>query len=52
MTGTFDRIVSVGMFERVGVGHYRTFMRMIRRCLTPEGLFLRRMEGYLVKKRW
>jgi cyclopropane-fatty-acyl-phospholipid synthase len=40
LTGTFDRIVSVGMFEHVGAGHYRTFMRMIRRCLAPEGLFL------------
>jgi len=36
----FDRIVSVGMFEHVGAGRYRTFMRMIRRCLAPEGLFL------------
>jgi cyclopropane-fatty-acyl-phospholipid synthase len=40
LTGTFDRIVSVGMFEHVGAGHYRTFMRMIHRCLAPEGLFL------------
>lgn len=37
---TFDRIVSVGMLEHVGVYRYRTFMRMIRRCLTDEGLFL------------
>jgi cyclopropane-fatty-acyl-phospholipid synthase len=37
---TFDRIVSVGMFEHVGAGHYRAFMQMIRRCLAPEGLFL------------
>ncbi len=26
----FDRIVSVGMFEHVGVGHYRTFFRSMR----------------------
>jgi len=37
---TFDRIVSVGMFEHVGVYRYRTFMRTIRRCLTADGLFL------------
>jgi len=37
---TFDRIISVGMFEHVGAGRYRTFMRVIRRCLDPEGLFL------------
>jgi cyclopropane-fatty-acyl-phospholipid synthase len=40
MSDTFDRIVSVGMFEHVGVGHYRTFMRMVRRCLAAEGVFL------------
>ncbi|BBO70361.1 cyclopropane-fatty-acyl-phospholipid synthase [Desulfosarcina alkanivorans] len=40
LNGTFDRIVSVGMFEHVGAGRYRTFMRRIRGCLAPEGLFL------------
>jgi cyclopropane-fatty-acyl-phospholipid synthase len=40
LEGRFDRIVSVGMFEHVGVWHYRTFMRTIRRCLVPNGLFL------------
>jgi cyclopropane-fatty-acyl-phospholipid synthase len=40
LAGTFDRIVSVGMFEHVGAGRHRTFMRMIHRCLAPEGLFL------------
>jgi cyclopropane-fatty-acyl-phospholipid synthase len=36
----FDRIVSVGMFEHVGVGHYRTFFKVIRRCLKPDGVAL------------
>ena len=40
VAGSFDRIVSVGMFEHVGVRHYRTFMRTVRRCLAPGGLFL------------
>ncbi len=40
MNETFDRIVSVGMFEHVGVGNYRTFMKTARRCLAPQGLFL------------
>jgi cyclopropane-fatty-acyl-phospholipid synthase len=40
MRGTFDRIVSVGMFEHVGGAHYRTFMKAIRRCLASGGLFL------------
>lgn len=38
--GTYDRIVSVGMFEHVCADSYKTFMRMVRRCLKPEGLFL------------
>jgi len=37
---TFDRIVSIGMFEHVGVSRYRTFMNIVARCLKPEGLFL------------
>jgi cyclopropane-fatty-acyl-phospholipid synthase len=40
MKGAFDRIVSVGMFEHVGAFRYRTFMRMVRRCLASGGLFL------------
>ena len=38
--GTFDRIVSIGMFEHVCSVNYRTFMQIIRRCLAPDGLFL------------
>lgn len=38
--GTYDRIVSVGMFEHVRVRNYRVFMRLVRRCLKPDGLFL------------
>ncbi len=40
MRDTFDRIVSVGMFEHVGERHYRTFMKVVRRCLAPQGIFL------------
>jgi cyclopropane-fatty-acyl-phospholipid synthase len=40
VTDTFDRIVSVGMFEHVGVGHYRTFFDTIARCLKPDGVAL------------
>jgi cyclopropane-fatty-acyl-phospholipid synthase len=36
----FDRIVSVGMFEHVGVVHYRTFCDTVARCLNPEGVAL------------
>jgi len=40
VTETFDRIVSVGMFEHVGIGHYRTFFDMVARCLKPDGVAL------------
>lgn len=36
----FDAIVSVGMFEHVGYKNYRKFMRIARRCLKKNGLFL------------
>ncbi len=36
----FDRIVSVGMFEHVGVVHYQQFFDTIAHCLTPDGVAL------------
>ncbi len=36
----FDRIVSVGMFEHVGVNHHATFFDVIRRCLAEDGVAL------------
>ena len=40
MHRSFDRIVSVGMFEHVGVGHYRQFFETVKRCLAPDGVAL------------
>jgi cyclopropane-fatty-acyl-phospholipid synthase len=37
---TFDRVVSIGMFEHVGSKNYKTFMKVVRRCLKADGLFL------------
>lgn len=37
---TFDRIVSLGMFEHVGYLNYRTYMQKICDCLHEDGLFL------------
>jgi cyclopropane-fatty-acyl-phospholipid synthase len=36
-TGGFDRIVSVGMFEHVGISHYRRYFSQVRDLLTPTG---------------
>jgi len=40
VTGQFDRIVSVGMFEHVGVPHYGEFFGQIRDRLAPDGVAL------------
>lgn len=37
---TFDRVVEIGMFEHVGVKNYRTFMEMVHKCLTDDGLVM------------
>ena len=38
--GSFDRIVSVGMFEHVGVNHYGAYFRKLRELLTDDGVAL------------
>lgn len=40
LDGSFDRIVSVGMFEHVGVGHYEEFFTKINALLKDEGVML------------
>ena len=37
---SFDRIVSVGMFEHVGVARYREFFETAERLLKPDGVML------------
>src|SRR5579864_6018441 len=48
-SGRYDRIVSVGMFEHVGVNQYATFFRKLRELLAPDGAALLhsigRMDG-------
>ena len=38
--GRFDRIVSVGMFEHVGIGDYDTFFHRCAELLTDDGVML------------
>ena len=40
VTGQFDRIVSIGMFEHVGVPHYREYFRHVHDLLTEDGVAL------------
>lgn len=46
LTGRYDRIVSVGMFEHVGQKNYRTFIQVARHCLEDDGLFLLHTIGH------
>jgi cyclopropane-fatty-acyl-phospholipid synthase len=52
----FDRIVSVGMFEHVGVNHYGTFFRHARDLLTEDGVgllhFIGRSHGPSTTSAW
>lgn len=45
----FDRVVSVGMFEHVGLPNFERYFRAVRDCLKPEGVALihsiGRMDG-------
>jgi len=45
LNGMFDRIVSLGMIEHVGYKNYKAFMRVARRCLKENGIFLLQTIG-------
>jgi cyclopropane-fatty-acyl-phospholipid synthase len=47
LTEPFDRIVSVGMFEHVGVRHYREFFAKVRALLDPDGVMLLHSIGHM-----
>jgi cyclopropane-fatty-acyl-phospholipid synthase len=54
--GPFDRIVSVGMFEHVGVDHYDTYFRRCAELLTDNGVMMLhsigRSEGPGITNPW
>ena len=54
--GQFDRIVSVGMFEHVGVNHFATYFAAVHRLLAPDGVALihtiARSHGPASTNRW
>jgi cyclopropane-fatty-acyl-phospholipid synthase len=43
--GPFDKVVSLEMFEHVGVKNHRTYFEVTHRCLRPGGLFLLQTVG-------
>lgn len=40
VTGSFDRIVSIGMFEHVGISYFQQYFGKIQSLLTPGGVAL------------
>ncbi|MFT0862379.1 class I SAM-dependent methyltransferase [Ancylobacter sp. G4_0304] len=54
--GRFDRIVSVGMFEHVGVGHFSTYFNRVAELLADDGVALihsiGRSEGPGITNPW
>ena len=40
LNDAFDKIVSVGMFEHVGIGHYKEYFDHVKRLLKPDGRFV------------
>jgi cyclopropane-fatty-acyl-phospholipid synthase len=49
LEGQFDRIVSVGMFEHVGLAHYEEFYGKCRELLKPDGVMLLHTIGKVGK---
>lgn len=50
LTEKYDRIVSLGMIEHVGIKNYQIFMKIVKRCLNDDGLFLLHSIGYNTSK--
>ena len=47
LTAKFDRIVSVGMFEHVGVQHYNEFFAKVNELLADDGVMLLHSIGHM-----
>ncbi len=51
VTGKFDHVVSIGMFEHVGPGNYDTFFKKADECLKDDGLLLLHTIGNIFSDR-
>lgn len=51
LSGRFDRIYSLGMFEHVGQRNYRAYLAKVRELLAPGGLFLLHTIGNRVTQK-
>ena len=45
MKGKYDKIVSIGLCEHIGLKNYKTFMKLTHKCLKKDGLMLMHTIG-------
>jgi len=50
ISGQYDKVVSVGMFEHVGAKNYRTFMNIVAQSMHDKGIFLLHTIGCNITK--
>ena len=50
LTGQFDKVVSIEMFEAVGLGHYDDYFGAVDRLLVPDGAML--LQTITVDDQW
>jgi cyclopropane-fatty-acyl-phospholipid synthase len=51
VTGTFDKIASVGMYEHIGLANIPAYMSKVRSLLSDDGLFLNHAISRRAKKK-
>ena len=52
ISGEYDRVVSIEMFEHVGPKNHKKFMKIMNKCLKPNGLFLLQFDGKSESINW
>jgi len=50
LTGRFDKVVSIEMFEAVGLNHYDDYFKAVDRLLAPDGVML--LQTITVDDQW
>jgi cyclopropane-fatty-acyl-phospholipid synthase len=50
LTGRFDKIASIGMYEHIGVANIPRYLNTVRSLLAPDGLFLNHAISRRAKK--
>ncbi len=51
LSGSYDKIASVGMYEHIGIANIDTYFKKVRGLLAPDGLFLNHAISRRAKRR-